>query len=62
MNASGAFGILPKRESVVISVRVPLDVKTWLAAQAKRNISSQTAEIIRTLRDRMQREQREAVR
>jgi hypothetical protein len=49
----------PERESVVISVRVPLDVKTWLAVQAKRNISSQTAEIIRTLRDRMNQERQE---
>ena len=46
----------PERESVLISVRVPLDVKIWLAAQTKRNISSQTAEIIRTLRDRMEAE------
>lgn len=53
---------LPERESVVISLRVPVDVKTWLAAQAKRNISSQTAEIIRTLRDRMDAEREKAAR
>jgi hypothetical protein len=52
----------PERESIVISVRVPIDVKTWLAAQVKRNISSQTAEIIRTLRDRMDDEQKKAAR
>jgi hypothetical protein len=49
----------PERESVVTSLRLPLDVKVWLAAQTKRNISSQTAEIIRTLRTRMEAERQE---
>jgi hypothetical protein len=37
-------------------IRLPHDVKKWLASQARRNASSQTSEIVRSLRERMDRE------
>lgn len=37
------------------ALRVPADVKAWLAAQAARNGSSQNSEIIRAIRDAMDR-------
>jgi hypothetical protein len=40
-------------------VRVPPDAREWLKAKATRNVSSMAAEIIRSVRDRMEREQRE---
>ena len=39
-----------------LMIRVPLDVKRWLAQQAKRNASSQASEIVRSVRERMERE------
>jgi Arc/MetJ-type ribon-helix-helix transcriptional regulator len=41
--------LLPK-----VIVRVPADVKAWLAEQAERNSSSQTSEVVRALRDKME--------
>ena len=38
-------------------VRFPDDVKAWLADQAERNGSSQTSEVIRSVRERMDRAQ-----
>ena len=35
--------------------RMPEDVKTFLASEAKRNFTSQNAEIIRAIRERMDR-------
>ncbi len=43
-----------------IMVRLPRDVKTWLAEQAAENASSQTSEIVRAVRERMVRQQSEA--
>ena len=37
-------------------VRLPEDVKAWLAAQAERNGSSQSSEVTRSVRERMDRE------
>ena len=39
-----------------LMVRVPPDCREWLKEQAKRNVSSQNAEIVRAVRERMQRE------
>jgi hypothetical protein len=39
-------------------IRVPVDVKAWLEAEARRNLSSQSSEIIRSIRARMESEQR----
>jgi len=41
-------------------LRLPEDLKAWLAAQASRNASSQNSEIIRALRERMERIEAEA--
>lgn len=38
-----------------LKVRLPADVKAFIAAQAARNGSSQTSEVIRSIRDRMER-------
>ncbi|MES2844860.1 MAG: Arc family DNA-binding protein [Pseudomonadota bacterium] len=42
-------------ESKQLPVRLPADVKTWLEDQATRNGSSQNSEIIRSVRERMDR-------
>ena len=39
-----------------VPVRLPADVKAWLIEQAKRNGSSQNSEVIRAVRERMDRE------
>lgn len=38
-----------------MQVRLPDDVKAWLASQSEANQSSQNSEIIRALRERMDR-------
>ena len=38
-----------------LPIRVPADVKAWLAEQANRNGSSQNSEVIRALRAAMER-------
>ena len=35
--------------------RLPADVKRWLEIEAKRNASSQASEIVRAVRERMER-------
>ena len=45
-----------KRETFPkIIVRLPPDVKAWLEAQKELHRSSQTSEIVRALRERMER-------
>lgn len=39
-----------------ICVRLPHDVKGWLEEQAHQNLSSQTSEIVRAIRERMGRD------
>lgn len=39
-----------------ILVRLPTDVRAWLLTQCERNASHQTAEIVRSVRERMERE------
>jgi Arc-like DNA binding domain len=41
-------------------VRMPKDVKTWLEKEAARTGASQNSEIVRSLRARMESEQRAA--
>jgi hypothetical protein len=41
-----------------LKVRLPRDVKDWLVKQVAENASSQTSEIVRAVRERMQRVQR----
>jgi hypothetical protein len=50
-----------KRDLSVLQVRLPADVKVWLEEQAERNLSSQNSEIIRSVRERMEREAQQAV-
>ena len=38
-----------------VKFRAPQDVRDWLQAQAERNSSSQASEIIRAIRERMER-------
>jgi len=38
-----------------MQLRLPADLKLWLAKQAKRNGSSQNSEIVRALRERAER-------
>jgi predicted HicB family RNase H-like nuclease len=38
-----------------LQLRLPPDVKDWLAEEAERNGSSQNSEVIRALRERMAR-------
>lgn len=42
-----------------VLLRLPRDLKDWIAEQAKRNGASQNSEIIRAVRDRMDRVQQE---
>jgi hypothetical protein len=43
-----------------LKVRLPRDVKDWLVGQVAENASSQTSEIVRAVRERMQRVQTES--
>lgn len=38
-----------------MQLRLPADLKEWIAAQAAANASSQNSEIIRAIRERMER-------
>lgn len=44
-----------RREAVQLQLRLPPDVKAWLAAEAERNGCSQNSEVIRALRLAMSR-------
>lgn len=48
-----------KQKAFVLSIRVPKDVKQWVLSEADRNASSQNAQIVRAIRDRMDAERRE---
>lgn len=37
-------------------INIPTDVKKWLAEQARKNMRSQTAEIVLALKEKMSRE------
>ena len=38
-----------------LQLRLPPDLKDWIAAQAANNLSSQNSEVIRAIRERMER-------
>ena len=38
-----------------LQLRLPSELKDWIAAQAVANVSSQNSEIIRAIRERMER-------
>ena len=52
---------MSSRDLPKIVVRLPRDVKQWLAEEAANNASSQTSEIVRAVRERMQRVQTEVM-
>ena len=49
---------MKETDAVKILVRLPADVKKWLEGQAAYNLSSQSSEVVRALRSRMESEQR----
>lgn len=38
-----------------MQLRLPTELKDWIAAQAAENLSSQNSEVIRAIRERMER-------
>jgi len=44
-----------KENTETVFVRLPPDLKLWIVKQARKNGSSQNSEIIRAIRDRMDR-------
>ncbi|MFC0201418.1 Arc family DNA-binding protein [Paracoccus rhizosphaerae] len=40
-----------------VQLRLPTDLKAWIADQAAKNGSSQNSEVIRAVRERMERQQ-----
>ncbi|MDR7034521.1 Arc family DNA-binding protein [Mesorhizobium sp. BE184] len=46
--------------NTTVTLRLPADAKAFLEAQAHRNGSSQNSEIVRCIRDRMDRETKTA--
>ena len=42
-----------------LQLRLPIDVKDWIAAQAKASGASQNSEIVRAVRERMERKQKD---
>ena len=51
MNATSSAKDLPK-----LIVRLPEDAKRWLHDEARRNGSSQNSEVVRAVRERMERQ------
>ena len=47
---------IPTKDLPKLVVRLPEDVKAWLRDEARRNASSQTSEVVRAVRDRMERQ------
>jgi hypothetical protein len=45
-----------EKETTHLLLRLPRDMKTWLERQAARTLSSQNSEILRCIRERMDRE------
>jgi hypothetical protein len=51
--------MIRKEEAERVLVRLPKDVKSWIEREAAHNGASQNSEIIRSIRTRMDTEQRE---
>lgn len=41
-------------QGVQLKVRLPIEIKAWLISQSAMNCSSQSSEVVRALRERMQ--------
>lgn len=48
------------RSDPQVNIRIPADIREWLIAQSRENGSSQTSEVIRAIRERMDRVKRTA--
>ena len=48
---------MKQAQAVKMLVRLPLDLKEWIEREAERNLSSQSSEIVRALRYRVESEQ-----
>lgn len=46
-----------RKLTVQFQLRLPLDLKDWLKLQSERNGSSQNSEVIRSIRERMEKDQ-----
>jgi hypothetical protein len=51
--------MISKEQTKAVLLRLPLDVKAWIEQEAARTLASQNSEIIRSIRARMDTEQRE---
>ena len=51
-----------RKPHVQLQLRLPPDLKSWIEEQAEANAASQNSEIVRAIRERMQRESIEAIR
>jgi hypothetical protein len=47
-----------KHDAIKVLARLPEEQKAWIKEQADRNMTSQNAEIVRSIRFRMESEQR----
>lgn len=52
---------MTEQRTVKTLVRLPADIREWLQRQAERNLSSQTSEIVRALRFRIEADDRTEV-
>jgi predicted transcriptional regulator len=46
--------------TTLVTVRMPVDLKNWLEMRAARTLTSRSSEIVQTLRQRMDAEQKAA--
>jgi hypothetical protein len=49
--------MLKKQQSANVLVRLPPALKAWIVEEAARNCASHNSEIVRSVRERMEREQ-----
>jgi hypothetical protein len=52
--------MLKKQQSANVLVRLPPALKAWIVEEAARNCASHNSEIVRSVRERMEREQANA--
>jgi hypothetical protein len=55
--AALAKGEITVNEPVKMTLRLPPDIKRWIDREAERNFSSQSSEVVRSVRSRMESEQ-----
>lgn len=53
-------GVFMKQAEPQLKIRIPSDLKKFIAIQAERNKSSQNSEIVRCIRERMDRQTKTA--